>query len=76
MCAHHILPVPLNRMFKHLRIDIERSFQLTPNEMKSAIRTCQMCNKLRRCDFDSESRYFRCPHRGFLDQLADTECYQ
>lgn len=73
MCAQRTIPFPLRQMFEFLEIDIERAFRITPKKMQGATRTCLICEKLQMCDYDSESRYFRCPNRELLDQLVDNE---
>jgi len=75
MHTHLPLPLPLRRMFEHLHVDIKRSFQIVPQEMKDAMQTCASCEKFHMCDYDSESRYFRCPNRDLFDQLEDMEIY-
>ncbi len=71
MCAQQTLPFPLHRMFEHLAVDIGRSFELMPEKMQDAMQTCVVCDKFHMCDYNSESRYFRCPNRGLLDELED-----
>ena len=65
------MPYPLHRMFEHLDIDIERSIKLLPEEMRAATERCRQCDKFLACDFDVESRYFRCPNRKLLDHLEE-----
>jgi len=72
MDTQHTVPLPLRRMFEHLDVNIEHSFQRMPNQMKNAMHTCEVCDKFCRCDYDTESRYFRCPNRDFLDILEET----
>jgi len=71
MDSQPALPLPLRQMFKYLEIDIKRSFQIMPESMKNAVVACQSCEKFHVCDYDSESRYFRCPNRSLLDQLEE-----
>jgi hypothetical protein len=71
MISQQVVPLPLRRMFDHLDVSIEHSFQLKPVQMKEAMVKCQQCGKFFRCDYDTESRYFRCPNRDLLDDLED-----
>ncbi len=71
MTMQSAMPYPLHRMFEYLEIDIERSIELMPGEMQAANESCRQCDKFRACDFDVESRYFRCPNRNLLDQLEE-----
>lgn len=71
MTLRSAMPYPLHRMFEYLDIDIERSSKLMPEEMREATERCRRCDKFRACDFDVESRYFRCPNRKLLDQLEE-----
>jgi len=75
MSVHQVLPFPLRRMFEYLELDIERSFQVMPEQMKTAMQACGACEKFQMCDYEPESRYFRCPNRDLLDQLEDMEVF-
>ena len=69
MVAQITMPYPLGKMFEHLDLDVERSFELLPAMMEDAMVSCRMCSMFRTCDFDVESRYFMCPNRDLLDKL-------
>ncbi len=69
MVAQITMPYPLEKMFEHLELDVERSFELLPAMMKDATVNCQMCSMFHTCDYDVESRYFMCPNRDLLDTL-------
>lgn len=67
------IPEPLVKMFEHLELDIERGLELLPANMADAITNCRVCNAAQTCDYDVESRYFRCPNRELLDNLEYLE---
>jgi hypothetical protein len=67
------LPYPLEKMFEHLDLDIEWSFELLPTLMRDAVVDCQNCRMFQACDYDVESRYFLCPNRNLLDQLEQLQ---
>ena len=61
----------MRRMFEHLKIDIEHALSILPKDMVESIETCRECKFFERCDYDVESRYFRCPNRDLLERLED-----
>lgn len=69
MNAQPALPLPMQRMLELLNIDIALGFETMPEEMESAIVRCLMCSGSSFCDDDTESRYFLCANRDFLDRL-------
>ena len=69
MVVRPMMPLPFQRMLEHLNIDAESSFKRLPEKTRDAVQRCLICKFFHNCDYDSESRYFRCPNRDFLDQL-------
>jgi len=71
MIAQPVMPFPMVRMLEYLKIDSALGFDLMAEKMAAAIVRCRMCTKRHTCDYDVESRYFRCPNRELFDQLED-----
>ena len=69
MVAQLAMPYPMEKMLAHLNLDIERSFEMVPEEMEDAMTKCRTCKAFHLCDEDMESRYFVCPNRNLLDRL-------
>ena len=61
------------RMLEHLEIDSEIGFALMPEKMADAVVRCRTCKHFHTCDYDVESRYFRCRNRDLFDHLEDLQ---
>jgi len=60
----------MEKMLELLGIDVARSFEVMPQQMRAAARACILCDVFPSCDYDIENNYFCvCANREFFRKL-------